>query len=227
MRNILLATAAMALVGSVASAEASTIYVGWNTTGDSTAVTTLATTGAPGSVTSTTTLDGFLGNTVTGADFSPLDLSSTSLGAATGSTSPIFVYVSETGLAGGTLNLTAGLTENILPAGWSVDEWAYATDGSTPFTTAGTLLASSDFTSIGTTATTTTKLTLPTPFTVTEVYEIIPGGAPATIGTDLSTITVSGSIVPEPSTWAMMVIGFMGLGYAAFRRNLRARAIAV
>jgi PEP-CTERM motif len=35
------------------------------------------------------------------------------------------------------------------------------------------------------------------------------------------------SAVPEPSTWAMMVIGFAGLGYAAFRRNSKARAIAV
>ncbi len=28
-----------------------------------------------------------------------------------------------------------------------------------------------------------------------------------------------GSPVPEPSTWAMMALGFAGLGYAAFRRN--------
>lgn len=27
------------------------------------------------------------------------------------------------------------------------------------------------------------------------------------------------SVVPEPSTWAMMALGFMGLGYAAFRRR--------
>jgi hypothetical protein len=25
--------------------------------------------------------------------------------------------------------------------------------------------------------------------------------------------------VPEPSTWAMMLIGFAGLGYAAFHRR--------
>jgi len=33
--------------------------------------------------------------------------------------------------------------------------------------------------------------------------------------------------VPEPSTWAMMVLGFAGLGYAAFRRNSKARAVAI
>jgi PEP-CTERM motif len=35
-----------------------------------------------------------------------------------------------------------------------------------------------------------------------------------------------GSSVPEPSTWAMMILGFVGLGYAAFRRNAKARALA-
>jgi hypothetical protein len=35
--------------------------------------------------------------------------------------------------------------------------------------------------------------------------------------------TVSTSPIPEPSTWAMLVIGFMGLGYAAFRRSAKGR----
>jgi hypothetical protein len=30
--------------------------------------------------------------------------------------------------------------------------------------------------------------------------------------------------IPEPSTWAMMVLGFAGLGYAAFRQNSKSRA---
>jgi hypothetical protein len=36
-----------------------------------------------------------------------------------------------------------------------------------------------------------------------------------------------GSPVPEPSTWAMMALGFAGLGYAAFRRNTKVRALAI
>src|SRR3984957_10993264 len=37
-----------------------------------------------------------------------------------------------------------------------------------------------------------------------------------------------GSPVPEPSTWAMMALGFAGLGYAAFRRNsTKSRALAI
>jgi PEP-CTERM motif len=36
-----------------------------------------------------------------------------------------------------------------------------------------------------------------------------------------------GSAVPEPSTWAMMMLGFAGLGYAAFRRNTKVGALAI
>ena len=36
-----------------------------------------------------------------------------------------------------------------------------------------------------------------------------------------------GSAVPEASTWAMMGLGFAGLGYAAFRRNSKGRALAI
>jgi PEP-CTERM motif len=32
---------------------------------------------------------------------------------------------------------------------------------------------------------------------------------------------------PEPSTWAMMILGFAGLGYAAFRRNAKIGALAI
>ena len=32
--------------------------------------------------------------------------------------------------------------------------------------------------------------------------------------------------VPEPSTWAMLILGFVGLGYAAFRRSANGRAVA-
>jgi hypothetical protein len=36
-----------------------------------------------------------------------------------------------------------------------------------------------------------------------------------------------GTPVPEASTWAMMALGFAGLGYAAFRRNTKGRALAI
>jgi hypothetical protein len=45
------------------------------------------------------------------------------------------------------------------------------------------------------------------------------------IGTDITdqgpfnaAFSLTGTVVPEPSTWALMLLGFAGLGYAAFRR---------
>jgi hypothetical protein len=35
------------------------------------------------------------------------------------------------------------------------------------------------------------------------------------------------STVPEPSTWAMMALGFIGLGCAAFRGSAKGRAPAI
>jgi len=45
---------------------------------------------------------------------------------------------------------------------------------------------------------------------------IITGTAHRTLGVGG---TVTTSSVPEPSTWAMLTLGFAGLGYAAFRRR--------
>jgi hypothetical protein len=36
----------------------------------------------------------------------------------------------------------------------------------------------------------------------------------------------SPSAIPEPSTWAMMLMGFAGLGYAALRRKAAVRTIS-
>ena len=49
------------------------------------------------------------------------------------------------------------------------------------------------------------------------------------IGTDIThqgpfnaAFSLSGAVVPEPSTWAMMVLGFAGLGFAGYRRARKA-----
>jgi PEP-CTERM motif len=57
-------------------------------------------------------------------------------------------------------------------------------------------------------------------------YEVLVTGTSHTtaLGVGGSVITAA---VPEPSTWAMMALGFMGLGYAAFRRNAKGRAPAI
>jgi hypothetical protein len=51
--------------------------------------------------------------------------------------------------------------------------------------------------------------------------------SPATLdGTVTYTFTPAVPTIPEPSTWAMMLMGFAGLGYAAFRRKVAVRAIS-
>jgi PEP-CTERM motif len=42
-------------------------------------------------------------------------------------------------------------------------------------------------------------------------------------GTFNAAFALSGSTVPEPSTWGMMLLGFAGLGYAGWRRTRQAR----
>jgi len=42
----------------------------------------------------------------------------------------------------------------------------------------------------------------------------------------LDSVALTTSAVPEPSSWAMMLIGFAGLGYAGFRSRRRAISIA-
>jgi hypothetical protein len=49
-----------------------------------------------------------------------------------------------------------------------------------------------------------------TPIKYFELSGAYIGAANLTVG--------AASVVPEPSTWAMMVLGFAGLGYAGFRR---------
>ena len=41
-----------------------------------------------------------------------------------------------------------------------------------------------------------------------------------------ATFSLTGAVVPEPSTWAMMLLGFAGLGYAAYRKGRQAIPIA-
>jgi hypothetical protein len=55
----------------------------------------------------------------------------------------------------------------------------------------------------------------------TDIVGIIP---PATAAPTFNeAFSLSGSVVPEPSTWAMMLLGFAGLGFAGYRHARKAR----
>ena len=76
------------------------------------------------------------------------------------------------------------------------------------------------------------------PFGTTEMYNITTPGnyvmeafyADRHVVAAYADLEVTGNIsvnqlsaVPEPSTWAMMLVGFAGLGYAAYRRGGKSR----
>jgi hypothetical protein len=53
------------------------------------------------------------------------------------------------------------------------------------------------------------------------VGQDIVGGTP--FPTFNATFSLSGAVIPEPSTWAMMLLGFAGLGFAGYRHARKAR----
>ena len=56
-----------------------------------------------------------------------------------------------------------------------------------------------------------------TPYTVsnTIIFGLAPGTATSPITDEFS---VSGTVIPEPSTWAMMLLGFAGLAFSGYRQ---------
>ncbi len=62
-------------------------------------------------------------------------------------------------------------------------------------------------------------VTLTTPLLFTNlVFQPGDGGTTAAQG-DFAFVSLTVSAVPEPSTWAMMILGFFGVGFMAYRRK--------
>jgi hypothetical protein len=62
----------------------------------------------------------------------------------------------------------------------------------------------------------------------TEILVDVTSDAPAVgdqLILDVTTATVAPA-VPEPSTWAMMLLGFAGIGFMAYRRKLKPALMA-
>jgi PEP-CTERM motif len=144
----------------------------------------------------------------------------------------IDVIVSDTGFKGpvstfeaagaGTWQGTIGST---ITMNWFVDP--ANTQGAVGGTTPGTMVAT--FTNTATTlldsfsngnATGPFSTSGPFSMTIQSEYDLQPFGQLINRG-------ISEELtVPEPSTWAMVLLGFAGLGYAAFRRGAKTRVIA-
>jgi PEP-CTERM motif len=127
------------------------------------------------------------------------------------------------------LSFVSGLTQNQLPEGATVTETTYFDASNTAYGT-GTQLATATFTSIGSNAPVTTVVDALAPYSITERYDVtfsLPTPPTALSTIDLTTTTEGPiPIVPEPSTWVMMAIGFAGLGYTAYGRGRRSKAQA-
>ena len=105
----------------------------------------------------------------------------------------------------------SSFTSNLLPAGWTVTESTFISPTNALFT--GNALSTEAFSAIGTNVQTAFGNAGTGPFSMTELYTIHSTG----VGSALSTINISA--VPEASTWAMMILGFMGVGFMAYRRR--------
>jgi hypothetical protein len=137
------------------------------------------------------------------------------------------LWVTETGINLGPtpekLAFLSVLTQNELPGGATVTETTYFDANDTAYGI-GTKLATHTFTAEDTNNPgVTTTLNVFKPYSITEQYQVTialasPPTALSTISLDTTTLGRI-PVTPEPSTWAMMAIGFAGLGYAAFSRS--------
>jgi hypothetical protein len=83
----------------------------------------------------------------------------------------------------------------------------------------GALVESNFPVQIGTTA--------PAPiFELSATYYLIGGSSMGSLTVDRFSLTVQvATTAPEPATWTMLLIGFAGVGFAAYRRRSRTRSI--
>jgi PEP-CTERM motif len=159
---------------------------------------------------------------VDGVDLTSGSLNSNAQNAtSTGSPDTLDIYVSVSDITGfnGPLESLSGLTVNFLTAGWTVTESTYEDNSNAVFGTTD-LLATHSFSTGPDVFTQFTPVTTTAPFSVTEFYQISSNGLR---GAANDTIDLSAT-VPEPSTWAMMLVGLAGLGLVGYQTRRRGAA---
>ena len=214
--------AAGAIAGLSVPAHAATISIGTALNGG--AITTQATGAAPGPVTFSGPVGAYDIDTVSAADLTAASLDSNAISAtSTGSSDALDVYVSVSDITGlsGLKSALSGLTVNFLTPGWTVTETTFEDNTNTVFGTMN-LLTTHTFTSGPDTFTGLASVNVTSPFSVTELYVVQSKGL---VGAANDTIDITG--VPEPSTWAMLGLGFAAMGFVGFRKTRARSTISV
>jgi len=217
---MLFALTASGLALAAATPASAGIFIGVSINGGP--ITQVATDGSTGSVNYNTTTNGFFFNT-NGTGF-PLLLQPSLLTQSvnigqTGNGGTLSIYITQTDLSALSGSLASTFTSNTITNA-SVVLSSYYSTANALF--GGTLLQSSSFSGTGTFAGV-NPLTLNLPFSETVRYDLTFGPGSGNFN---GTANLTMVAVPEPTTWAMMMLGFVGLGYTVRRRpktNVRIR----
>jgi hypothetical protein len=129
------------------------------------------------------------------------------------------IYVTRTNLFGPPSNFRSTFTSNVLPAAWTITQTTYVNDNPLALY-GGTQLSTHTFETIGTFQHTVANPGVTAGYSLTQRFHIV---APNT-GSAQQTLAIHG-VVPEASTWALMILGFGSAG--AMLRRRRQMALAV
>ena len=220
--KITVAVAALASASAIAGASQATIYIGLKNAAMNAGVLTQVATGATfanyAAAYGTFELESVFG----GDGVAPTLLGSTTfdLNMTGGAGGVLEVYVTRDNIMDTPPNFRSTFTSNVLPARWTVLQRTYYSATNQVF--AGALLSTHLFNTSGLGTFDDTVYVAPNagPYSLTTRYTIT---AP-TIGLSQNTISIHAG-VPEPGTWALMIMGFGGAG--AMLRARRRQVVAV
>jgi hypothetical protein len=206
-RVFALLLSASALLGSSAVASA-TVFIGYSIGGGP--ITDVPSSGSP--ITTASFSASVFSVAVTAiSSNAPASLVGQTVDATASGPGAIQVFISSTDntFPTGLVSFLSSFTNQ--PGPFTVKETTYVGFDNAKYSL-GTQLGTATFTGLGSTLQGADVAGLGT-YSITEVFEI---SAP---GNGAANSTINISAVPEPSTWAMLILGFVGIGFLGYRRK--------